>query len=357
MKPLSAHATIYVPGGSLGSIPTAHISWCGECHPTATFNGTFVLVPRSNATKVATIGTDRRKSIADNKEKAEGEYVMQVTQSGALRSPMFHLSDLNVFLNDGVLVHRWRLREQYIQMLLDQVSTLADHTESVALEVDGKTPRAFHGGFEQNVVLNNLTRLDILLGPVQQILRDDVYIYQFKVNLKAAFVGDLWPWHQDYSFWAKEDQMPAPRAVTVGIFLDDVTEFNGPIYFIPASHRSGCHDAAQLQSDAPNDDNWLRHVGASLSYRTDPRKVAHLAASYGMVAPKGRRGTILFFDCNVVHASPANISPIPRRIIFITYNSLHNVPGNERRPAFLVNRNVSPLEPLDGHDLVELVTG
>jgi ectoine hydroxylase len=293
----------------------------------------------------------------EQSKTARKEYLMKIDRSIPLEAPALDASDLNIFLSDGILMHRWRLREQHIRVLLEQLSMLAGYTESVALEADGKTPRAFHGGYEQNVALNNLTRLDAVLRPVQQILRDDVYVYQFKVNLKAAFVGDIWPWHQDYSFWSKEDQMPAPRAVTVGIFLDDVTEFNGPIYFIRASHRSGCHDIVQRQSDKPADDNWLRHVGASLSYQTDPRKVTHFASLYGMLAPKGRRGTILFFDCNVIHASPPNISPIQRRIIFITYNSVHNVPVNARRPAFLVNRNVSPLEPLDGRDLIELVTG
>jgi len=27
--------------------------------------------------------------------------------------------------------------------------------------------------------------------------------------------------------------MPLPRALTAGVFPDHVTEFNGPIYFIP----------------------------------------------------------------------------------------------------------------------------
>lgn len=264
---------------------------------------------------------------------------------------MLDAQDLNRFANEGVLVHRWRLRDQHVQLLLDQMPTLARRVDTVALETDGETPRAFHGGYEQNAVFSRLTRLDALLGPVEQILQDRAYVYQFKVNLKAAFVGDLWPWHQDYSFWAKEDEMPSPRAVTVGVFLNDITEFNGPMYFIPGSHRGGCHDRSQPDDAKP--DTWLRHVGASLSYQTDQRKVATLAADHGLVAPKGERGTILFFHSNIVHASPANISHMERKILFITYNSVNNVPRNVRRPAFLVNRNVGPLEPLDGSELVE----
>ena len=261
--------------------------------------------------------------------------------------------DLNRFLSEGVLVPRWRLSESYVQLIIEQLPALARSVEAMALEADGLTPRALHGGYEENAVLSRLVRLGALLGPAQQILQDRVYVYQFKVNLKVAFAGDLWPWHQDYSFWTNEDGMPAPRALTVAIFLDDVTEFNGPMYFIPGSHRSGCHDADAGRGDATASDTWLRHVAASLSYQTDRRKVTALAARHGITAPKGRRGTLLFFDCNVVHASPANVSPMERRLLLITYNSIHNVPTNIKRPSFLVNRDFTPLEALDCSDLCE----
>jgi hypothetical protein len=259
--------------------------------------------------------------------------------------------DQRKFADDGVLVHRVRLSDQHVRLLLAQLPTLARRTDTIAFEADGRTPRAVHGGYEQCPVLDQLTRLDVLLGPVQQILQNQVYVYQFKVNLKAAFAGDFWSWHQDFSFWAKEDQMPAPRAVTVGIFLDEVTEFNGPMYFIPGSHQSGCHDVDEEHSDG-DPEAWHRHVGVSLSHQTDQRHVSALAAQHGMIAPKGPPGTVLFFDCNIVHASPGNISPLERRILFITYNSVVNVPKNPKRPEFLVNRNVRALEPLDGSNLV-----
>jgi ectoine hydroxylase len=268
----------------------------------------------------------------------------------------FDKTDLHKFVNDGVLVLRWRLSDQHVQALLEQLPALGRRIDATAFEADGSTPRALHGGYEQIEVYDRLTRLDALMGPAQQILQDQVYVYQFKVNLKAAFAGDFWPWHQDYSFWAKEDEMPSPRALTVGIFLDEVTEFNGPMYFVPGSHRSGCHDYVEEQSHAATTDAWRRHVAASLSYQTDRDKVAALVAQRGIVAPKGQRGTILFFDSNIVHASPANISPTGRRMLFITYNSVANTPKNTKRPDFLVNRNVDPLVPLDCSDLVEPIT-
>jgi ectoine hydroxylase len=40
-----------------------------------------------------------------------------------------------------------------------------------------------------------------------------VYIYQFKINVKAAFGGDVWQWHQDYIFWRNEDGMPGTESL------------------------------------------------------------------------------------------------------------------------------------------------
>jgi ectoine hydroxylase len=261
--------------------------------------------------------------------------------------------ELNRFMKDGVLAHRWRFKSKYIEVLLEQLPALARRVEATAFEADGQTVRALHGGFEENGECNRLTRMDVLLDPVEQILREQVYVYQFKVNLKAAFDGNSWPWHQDYSFWAKEDEMPFPRALTVGVFLDDVTEFNGPLYFIPRSHGSGCHDLDEGVANI-GDDGWLKHVGASLSHQTDRSKVASMAAVHGIIAPKGPRGTILLFDCNIVHASPANMSPIDRRIMFITYNCMSNVPKNLKRPSFLVNRDVCPLQRVACSEFIEV---
>ena len=76
-----------------------------------------------------------------------------------------------------------------------------------------------------------------------QLFGEDVYMHQFKINGKMAFDGDVWQWHQDYGTWKNDDQMPEPRAMNVAIFLDEVNEFNGPLMFIPGSHKLGVLDA------------------------------------------------------------------------------------------------------------------
>jgi ectoine hydroxylase len=175
-------------------------------------------------------------------------------------------------------------------------------------------------------------------------LRGPAYIYQFKVNLKAAFDGDHWPWHQDFSFWKQEDGMPSARAVTAAIFLDDVTEFNGPIFVIPRSQHFG---VMQTAPDRRDDPDWRTNFSSALKYQTSRQDVTALASRNGLCSLTGPSGTIVFFHSNVVHASAANISPHPRRIIFITYNSIFNLPQRLSRPEFLVTPYTGPLAALN----------
>src|SRR5207247_1616599 len=58
-------------------------------------------------------------------------------------------------------------------------------------------------------------------------------------NAKAAFEGEVWQWHQDYGTWARDDGMPQPRAMNIAVFLDEVMPINGPLMFIPRSHKHG----------------------------------------------------------------------------------------------------------------------
>jgi ectoine hydroxylase len=95
-----------------------------------------------------------------------------------------------------------------------------------------------------NDIFGRLARHPRLIEPVEQLLGGPVYIHQFKINAKAAFDGDVWQWHQDYGTWQRDDDMPEARAMNMALFLDDVTEFNGPLMFIPRSHKRCVLEAA-----------------------------------------------------------------------------------------------------------------
>jgi ectoine hydroxylase len=239
-------------------------------------------------------------------------------------------------------------QEEVAQLKCGVPPIVVDRTERTVLEHSNGSVRSVYGVHAHSRLFSQLARHPRLVEPVKQVLKGDVYVYQSKVNAKAAFDGDMWDWHQDYVYWLREDAMPAPRVLTSAVFLDDVTDLNGPLMLIPGSHRAGVLDFEMLEGrpqgyeDGPG---WISNLTAKLKYTLDRRSVARLARERGVVAPKGRAGSVLLFDGNVAHASPPNISPFERTLALFTYNRVDNAPAETalHRPDFLASRDCRPL--------------
>ncbi len=186
-----------------------------------------------------------------------------------------------------------------------------------------------------NEAFRRLGRHPRLIEPVMQILDGPVYMHQYKVNAKAAFDGDVWQWHQDYGTWARDDEMPEPRAMNIALFLDDVTAANGPLLFLPGSHRHGVVDAG--------------HDLETTSYplwTLDRETVNQLYREGGCVAPTGDAGSMLLFSSLLVHASPPNISPMDRTIVYLSLCHVDNHIRRFKRPEWVAHRDFTPIEPL-----------
>ncbi len=211
------------------------------------------------------------------------------------------------------------------------------HREEVWREKDGEAVRTAFAAHTYNEVFARLERHPRLIGPVMQLLDGPVYMHQYKINGKAAFSGDVWQWHQDYGTWARDDGMPEPRAMNIAVFLDEVSEFNGPLYIIPRSHRQGVIEAG--------------HDTLTTSYplwTLDQETVARLTDEGGIEAPKGKAGAVLMFHSNIVHASPPNISPWGRVIVYLSLCRVDNHIRRFKRAEWIAHRDFRPIESL--HD-------
>jgi ectoine hydroxylase len=211
-----------------------------------------------------------------------------------------------------------------------------------------------HGSHKTNPVFANLVRSPRILTPATQLLDDDVYVHQFKVNAKAAFAGDIWAWHQDYIFWQKEDGMPTPRTINAAVFLDEVTEFNGPLVIIPTTHQIGMYDEDAKDTGLDEEDpDWKSHLTVALKYELKQETLAEYVNKFGMVAPKGAAGSVLFFAPSVFHGSAPNISPFDRALALVSYNSVENklLEVEKPRPWFLAERDFTPLAALEVDDI------
>jgi ectoine hydroxylase len=134
-----------------------------------------------------------------------------------------------------------------------------------------------------------LARHPRMIRPVEQLFGEQLYMHQFKINGKQAFDGDVWQWHQDYGTWRNDDLMPTPRAMNVAIFLDEVNAFNGPLMFIPGSHRLGAlpagHDLTTTSYPLWTiDHDAIRTLVGNAGGRQG-----------GIVAPQGPAGSMIMF--------------------------------------------------------------
>jgi ectoine hydroxylase len=219
------------------------------------------------------------------------------------------------------------------------------------LERDGETVRSVYGLHQSLPEIARLTRLPALLGAVRQLVGDEVYVHQSKVNIKAPFAGDQWEWHQDYVYWLRGDGIQRPDLVNVAVFLDEVTEFNGPLTFVPGSHSEGLLAGTDLDRMPPGYEDapaWVATLTAEEKFQVRPETIENLARTKGLVSPKGPAGATLMFHPDILHCSAANISPFRRAMLMFVYNAVSNapVPVPEPRPAFLADPDVVALQPI-----------
>ncbi|MGW1419934.1 phytanoyl-CoA dioxygenase family protein [Bradyrhizobium manausense] len=218
-------------------------------------------------------------------------------------------------------------------------NALAAQREEVWREKDG-TPRTAFACHQYVEALRILSADPRLVEPLEQLFGEDVYIHQFKVNAKAAFTGEVWQWHQDFPTWHKDDGMPEPRAMNIAVFLDDVLPINGPLMLVPRSHKSGALESS--------------HDVSTTSYplwTLDNETVTKLVDANGIVSPTGKAGGLLMFHANIVHGSAGNITPYPRRIVYLTLSAVSNKIRNPTRPDFIAHRDFTPLKKGAGDTL------
>ena len=185
-----------------------------------------------------------------------------------------------------------------------------------------------------------LARHPRMVQPVMDLLGEELYMHQFKINGKMAFEGDVWQWHQDYGTWLNDDLMPTERAMNVAIFLDDVNEFNGPLMFIPGSHKKGVLEA---QHDTRTTSYPLWTVDDALI-----RQLVERAGGKngGIVSPKGPAGSMILFHSCLVHASGSNLSPWNRVAVYLSLCAVSNHIRRFKRPEYIAHRDFTPIECL-----------
>jgi ectoine hydroxylase len=132
------------------------------------------------------------------------------------------------------------------------------------------------------------------------------------------------------------------RAVSCSILLTDNYEFNGPLMLVPGSHRKFIACVGQTP-----DNHYAMSLRRQQFGVPDNDSLTQLVDEGGITTGVGPAGTMVLFECNVIHGSNGNITPFPRSNLFFVYNSVENQVvdpfcGKQPRPEFVSSRELRP---------------
>ncbi|SDC64355.1 MULTISPECIES: ectoine hydroxylase [Bradyrhizobium] len=248
------------------------------------------------------------------------------------------------FDRDGFLVLKDVLSPEEVDHLQTQAKKLLSspnglNPETIIAEPDSQEIRSVFEIHSQSRVIGRLAADARLAGIAQFLLNDKVYIHQSRLNYKPGFEGKEFYWHSDFETWHVEDGMPRMRALSMSVLLAENTPDNGPLMLMPGSHRVFLTCIGATPED---------HYRTSLKKQEygvpDRQSLTELAHRHGIVAPTGKAGTVVIFDCNTMHGSNGNITPFPRANAFFVYNAVSNrlqAPFGVKkpRPSFVAARS------------------
>ena len=134
-----------------------------------------------------------------------------------------------------------------------------------------------------------------LVGP-------DVKFHHSKLNFKWSGGGEEVKWHQDISFWPHTNYSP----LTIGVYLLDVGDDQGPMGILPGSHKGPLFD--QYNSDG----TWVGCLGDQTLAQLDLDPVVYLT---------GPAGSVTVHNCRAIHGSKPNQAAKGRPLLLNTYSS------------------------------------
>lgn len=110
-----------------------------------------------------------------------------------------------------------------------------------------------------------------ILDLAEDLLGPDVRLHHSKLNSNWAAGGEEVKWHQDIQFWPHTNYSP----LTIGVYLQGVTDEMAPMGVLPGSHNRKLYDLAD------SDGNWTGALNADDLERIDLDKVVWLKGTAG----------------------------------------------------------------------------
>lgn len=163
-----------------------------------------------------------------------------------------------------------------------------------ALNKVGHALHKLNPTFQKATFSNKVKEVCRRLGMVKPVVVQSMYIY------KNPGIGSEVVPHQDASF-LHVDSSDSNALVGFWIALDDATQENGCLQFIPGSHRTGVHRRLIRATNDKENGELLKFSGPTSSYPTSAFRSNPVS-----------KGTCVLIHGQVVHQSSTNRSSNPR---------------------------------------------
>lgn len=224
---------------------------------------------------------------------------------------------------------------------LPNFEILCSVSEEKVYEKDLITLRSIYGFQDAPYFQNWLINQAKLKEWVTEILGKHVYLHQTKVNVKNRDESSVWPFHRDFPFWNVFDHIQDNKMVNAVIFLDDVKEGSGELEMIPGSH----HIFLDREADNKKAEFSIEGSASSdLLFDFTPAEMNFFSEKLGIEKILGPKGTVFFFNPDVIHGSGPSLLDFSRKIMLLTFNQCANSPSMpSKRPRYLCSNETAPI--------------
>ena len=236
----------------------------------------------------------------------------------------------------GWIVPDWRIPEEKIALMRREYDALLarnPHVESDIILAPHQTNGGSMGIKGSTAWLDFATQPE-LMEIARQLIGPDIILWGTTLFGKPPHNGKETPWHQDGEYYP----IRPLETLTMWIPLDDVTPENGPMKFIPGSHKDH-----QLFSHS-----WRDGSDKTINLVTDSSEFDEATAEPLLI----QAGQVSFHDVYMIHGSAANRTD-KRRAAFIVrlmpatsfydhtlgaeIGKAHPAQGYGERPLYLVS--------------------
>ena len=150
-----------------------------------------------------------------------------------------------------------------------------------------------------NKLFFDLSRNKKIINIAKKLLGGSVRFHHCKLNFKLpSKKGGEVSWHQDWAFYPHTND----DLITVGVYLEDCYEENGPLQVIPKSHK---------QKIFSHHNKNKEFVG----------KICEKINSKNKKSLTGKAGTVTFHHVRTVHGSGLNLKNSKRPLMLFGYTN------------------------------------